>query len=74
MFDYDFGAAAVVPRDGMPLRASYIQCVQDPAFPEGWPISGKDERRNYWISGFREKGLWAKVEKELEAQTSDGKI
>ncbi|KAK7420374.1 hypothetical protein QQX98_002797 [Neonectria punicea] len=68
LFDYDFGVAAVTSRDGKPLRASYIQCVQDPAFPEGWPISGKDERGNYWISGFRERGLWAKAEEELVAQ------
>lgn len=66
LFDFDFAAAAVSPAD-RPLRASYIQCVQDPAFPEGWPISGKDEKGNYWISGFREKGLWARIEKELEA-------
>ncbi|KAH8176624.1 family regulatory protein [Sarocladium implicatum] len=70
LFNFDFGAAAKVPReDGKPLRSSYIQCIQDPAFPEGWPISGKDESGNYWISGFREKGLWARVEEELKAQT-----
>lgn len=73
MFEFDFGAAAVAPRDGKPLRASYIQCVQDPAFPEGWPISGKDEHGNYWISGFRAKGLWAKIEEELKGQTSGEK-
>ncbi|KPM36043.1 hypothetical protein AK830_g10522 [Neonectria ditissima] len=74
LFDYDFGAAAVVPREGKSLRASYIQCVQDPAFPEGWPISGKDEKGNYWISGFRQQGLWAKIEKELEMQGSKDKV
>ncbi|RSM15439.1 hypothetical protein CDV31_005032 [Fusarium ambrosium] len=74
MFEFDFGAAAVKSRDGKPLRSSYIQCVQDPAFPEGWPISGKDEKGNYWISGFRAKGLWAKIEGELEAQASNGNI
>ncbi|KAF7556046.1 hypothetical protein G7Z17_g1721 [Cylindrodendrum hubeiense] len=73
LFDFDFGEATVVPRGGMPLRASYIQCVQDPAFPEGWPISGKDDKGNYWISGFRERGLWAKIKSELEAQARDGK-
>lgn len=72
LFDFDFSAAFATPReDGRPLRASYIQCVQDPAFPEGWPISGKDENGNYWISGFRERGLWAKMEKELEAQGNE---
>lgn len=67
LFNFDFSGAAVIPGDG-PLRPSYIQCVQDPAFPEGWPISGKDNDGNYWLSGFRERGLWAKIEKELEAQ------
>ncbi|TPX07382.1 uncharacterized protein E0L32_002148 [Thyridium curvatum] len=71
LFDFDFRLAAKTPTE-KPLRASYIHCVQDPAFPEGWPISGKDEKGNYWISGFRQKGLWAKVEAELKAQ-SNGK-
>ncbi|KAM0429637.1 hypothetical protein ACHAPT_006242 [Fusarium lateritium] len=74
LFDFDFGDAAVTPRGGKPLRPSYIQCVQDPAFPEGWPISGKDEKGNYWISGFRAKGLWAKIESELKVQASTGKV
>lgn len=72
LFDFDFSTAAKVQKkDRKPLRSSYIQCIQDPAFPEGWPISGKDENGNYWISGFREKGLWAKVEAELKAQTKN---
>ncbi|KAL2207008.1 hypothetical protein CC79DRAFT_1335235 [Sarocladium strictum] len=67
LFNFDFSAAAKVPNsDGKAVRPSYIHCVQDPAFPEGWPISGKDEHGNYWISGFREKGLWAKVDEELK--------
>ncbi|RSL73751.1 hypothetical protein CEP54_000117 [Fusarium duplospermum] len=74
LFEFDFGAAAVESRDGKPLRSSYIQCVQDPAFPEGWPISGKDEKGNYWISGFRAKGLWAKIESELQSQATTSKV
>lgn len=71
LFNFDFGAAAKVGREGRPLRPSYIQCVQDPAFPEGWPISGKDDRGNYWISGFREPWLWANIESELEKLRDD---
>lgn len=67
LFDFDFAGAAERPRD-RPLRASYIQCVQDPSFPEGWVINGKDAEGNYWIFGFRAKGLWAKLEQELEKQ------
>lgn len=70
MFNFDFAGAAKQPR-ATPLRASYIQCVQDPAFPEGWPISGKDQDGNYWISGFRAKGLWAKLEEELQKQIQE---
>lgn len=73
LFDFDFSPAAAEGDGarGGPVRASYIQCVQDPAFPEGWPISGKDEHGNYWISGFRAKGLWARMEEELnEASTT----
>ena len=73
LFNFDFGTASVSGRGALPLRASYIQCVQDPAFPEGWPISGKDGKGNYWISGFREPWLWQKIESELKKQASQVK-
>ncbi|KAF4981727.1 hypothetical protein FZEAL_2529 [Fusarium zealandicum] len=74
LFDFDFGAAAVAPRNGTPLHASYIHCVQDPAFPEGWPISGRDAQGNYWISGFRASGLWAKIESQLGSQMTNATV
>ncbi|KAF4999875.1 hypothetical protein FDECE_11374 [Fusarium decemcellulare] len=58
MFGLDFKAAAVTSRDGKPLRPEYIQNNQSPVFPEGFPIIGKDEKGNYWLSGYRRKGLW----------------
>lgn len=73
LFDFDFAVAATHPRlNEGPLQASYIQCPSDPVFADGWPISGKDKSGNYWISGFREKGLWAKVEVELRRQETEG--
>jgi hypothetical protein len=70
LFGFDFAAAATEPRK-TPLRASYIQCVQDPAFPEGWPIGGKDNNGNYWNLGFRVKGLWVELKEERKRQLRD---
>ncbi|TDZ99581.1 Transcriptional regulator sdnM [Colletotrichum sidae] len=65
MFETDLSAAAVKPRN-MPLRPTYVQNVQGPYnFNDGLTIAGKDSKGNYWISGYRAKGLWGMMEKEL---------
>ncbi|KAJ7257100.1 hypothetical protein C8J57DRAFT_1185943 [Mycena rebaudengoi] len=69
LFEIDFAAAWVGGGKGKdPCRASYIQCNQDPNFPDAFPIVGKDARGNYWISGYRAKGLWGIQEREIKRQ------
>lgn len=70
MFGFDFGTAAVRAREGRPLRPTYIQNNQSPVFPEGFPILGKDAKGNYWLSGYRRKGLWGKIEEVLRKYES----
>lgn len=66
LFQLDFSAAAVTPR-GAPCYPSYVQHSQlGMQFPEGFLIMGKDNDGNYWMCGYRVKGSWAKIEKELE--------
>lgn len=66
LFQLDFSAAAVAPR-AAPCYPSYVQHSQlGMQFPEGFLIMGKDMDGNYWMCGYRVKGNWAKIEKELE--------
>lgn len=67
-YGHDFSPARVHPESagGKALYPSYIQALQLPfSFPEGTLIIGKDQSGNYWMYGFRVKGLWAKVEEAL---------
>lgn len=66
-YGHDFSPARLQPADqGKPLYPSYVQALQLPfSFPEGTLIIGKDQTGNYWMYGFRVKGLWAKVEEAL---------
>lgn len=67
LFGIDFSSAAVsVARRETRLGPSYIQPLQFPYnFNEGFLMVGKDTLGNYWMSGYRSKGNWAKIEKEL---------
>lgn len=68
-YGHDFSPARKQqPEDGhaKPLYPSYIQALQLPfSFPEGTLVIGQDQAGNYWLYGFRVKGLWAKVEEAL---------
>ncbi|KAI0147557.1 hypothetical protein GGR57DRAFT_476012 [Xylariaceae sp. FL1272] len=66
LFGKDFSAARVTPRDG-PCLPSYINHSQMPyQFGEGFLFMGKDKLGNYWICGYRPKGLWAHWERGLK--------
>ena len=71
LFQTDFAAAAVTPRS-TPCYPSYIQHTQlGLQFPEGFLIMGKDADGNYWMCGYRVKGLWDVIEKELEKDVAE---
>lgn len=66
LYGHDFSPATVDPQQRQEVYPSYVQSTQLPfSFPEGTLIIGQDKASNYWIYGFRVKGLWAKVEKAL---------
>lgn len=68
MFRVNLMAATVAPRQ-TPLRPSYVQSVQGPYnFSDGIIIVGKDAEGNYWLSGYRAKGLWDMMEKEMKEE------
>lgn len=65
MYGFDLSAAAAKPRD-TPLIPSYVQSMQSPYnFADGIIIVGKDSEGNYWLSGYRTKGLWKMMETEM---------
>ncbi|KAF3764794.1 hypothetical protein M406DRAFT_260763 [Cryphonectria parasitica EP155] len=65
----DFSSAAVKTLDG-PLTPCFVSQIQTGLpYPEGFIITGKDAKGNYWLEGYRPAGLWEKVEKELAAGT-----
>ncbi|KAL2173568.1 uncharacterized protein P884DRAFT_211360 [Thermothelomyces heterothallicus CBS 202.75] len=65
MYGFDLSAAAVKPRDA-PLMPSYVQSMQGPYnFTDGIIIVGRDAEGNYWLSGYRVKGLWNMMEAEM---------
>jgi len=68
LFETDFSAAVVTPGEGSGKsgRPSYIQNNQfGLILPNGFPIIGKDLEGNYWLSGYMNKGHWAKIEEQL---------
>ncbi|PTB37401.1 hypothetical protein M441DRAFT_30547 [Trichoderma asperellum CBS 433.97] len=68
MYGTDLSAATVTPRR-TPLTPSYVQSVQGPYnFSDGIIIVGKDAGGNYWLSGYRAKGLWGMMEKKMEEE------
>lgn len=69
LFETDFSAAVVTPGKEFgkkPGRPSYIQNNQfGLILPNGFPIIGKDNDGNYWLSGYMNKGHWGKIEEQL---------
>ncbi|KAH6658522.1 hypothetical protein BKA67DRAFT_656711 [Truncatella angustata] len=70
LFETDFSAALANPGPAdekrKPARPSYIQnCQFGLCLPNGFPIIGKDNDGNYWLSGYMNKGHWEQVDKQL---------
>ncbi|KAK7736707.1 hypothetical protein SLS53_006917 [Cytospora paraplurivora] len=66
-YGHDFSPARVGAAGGAPLYPSYVQSLQIPVeVPEGVLIIGQDKSRNYWLYGYRVKGLWEKVDQALK--------
>ncbi|KAI1879838.1 hypothetical protein JX265_001459 [Neoarthrinium moseri] len=70
LFETDFSAAVPnwEPTEKMqkPLRPTYIQnCQFGLCLPNGFPIIGKDNDGNYWLSGYMNKGHWDQIEEQL---------
>ena len=71
LLQVDFAAAAVTPRS-TPCYPSYLQHSQlGMSFPEGFLVMGKDIEGNYWMCGYRLKGYWEIIEKELEKEVTE---
>jgi hypothetical protein len=67
-FGLDFSAAAL--NSVGPVRPKYIQNVQTPyKFTEMFPIVGKDEQGNYWLSGTRTTQNWDIIEQALRQES-----
>ncbi|PKX92298.1 uncharacterized protein P174DRAFT_512929 [Aspergillus novofumigatus IBT 16806] len=67
-FGLDFSAAAL--KGAGPVRPKYIQNVQTPyKFTEMFPIVGKDEQGNYWLSGTRTTQNWDIIEQALREES-----
>ncbi|KAF2179167.1 hypothetical protein K469DRAFT_741698 [Zopfia rhizophila CBS 207.26] len=69
LFEVDFSAAVVGGAPGEKVaKPRYIQNNQfGLILPNGFPIIGKDNDGNYWLSGYMNKAHWAKIG-ELLAQ------
>lgn len=79
LFELDFSAAVVgekgvaAARDGSVGRPRYIQNSQfGLTLPNGYLISGKDGRGNYWLSGYMNKGHWGQIEELLAREEFGG--
>ncbi|KAK6073349.1 hypothetical protein SCUP515_06961 [Seiridium cupressi] len=71
LFDVDFSAARVNQQASGPLLPSYIQSMQYPYnFNEGF-IFQRDGEGNYWLTGYRVKGAWAEIERQLAKYSLD---
>ncbi|KAJ9133731.1 LysR family regulatory protein [Pleurostoma richardsiae] len=70
LFELDFSAAVVTPGptsgNRKPGQPSYIQNNQfGLILPDAFPIIGKDADGNFWLSGYMNPGVWAKMEADL---------
>lgn len=61
----DLSAAAVNKRE-TPLYPSFVSQIQTGVpYPDGFIITGKDSKGNYWLEGYRPAGLWNNIETKL---------
>jgi hypothetical protein len=69
LFDLDFSAARFSTSsatDKRPCNPRYIQNNHlGQTMPNAFPIIGKDNDGNYWLSGYMNKGHWARMEELL---------
>lgn len=77
-FEVDFGAArkraegGEEEEDGRKCCTVYIQQEHGPIrHLEAFIVIGKDGEGNYWTCGYRVKGEWDKLERELKAFASE---
>jgi hypothetical protein len=70
LFDVDFSSALVESDDTKRVKPIYIQNNQlGLILPNGFPIIGKDNDGNYWLSGYMNSSHWEGIEKLLAMDT-----
>lgn len=72
LYELDFSAAIVKPgeRNKKPGFPTYIQNNQfGLVLPNAFPIIGKDNEGNFWLSGYMNKGQWEKIGELLEGMS-----
>lgn len=71
LFELDF-SAALVDQGANPARIARPRYIQNNQFgltmPNAFPIIGKDNDGNYWLSGYMNTGHWAKIEELLASE------
>jgi len=73
LFEMDFLAALISGgKEGKKIgRLCYIQNNQfGLVLPNAFPIIGRDGERNYWLSGYLNKGNWERIEGLLSESSS----
>ncbi|KAM0444459.1 hypothetical protein ACHAO4_010154 [Trichoderma viride] len=68
LYELNFSAATVKPGEGnkKPGFPTYIQNNQfGLVLPNAFPIIGKDNEGNFWLSGYMNKGQWEKIGQQL---------
>jgi hypothetical protein len=69
LFNVDFSAAIVGGGEGGVAKPVYIQNNQlGLTLPNGFPIIGKDNEGNYWLSGYMSEGVWEGIQELLEKE------
>lgn len=67
LFDVDFSSAITRHDDSRVAKPIYIQNNQSGLIlPNGFPIMGKDNHGNYWLSGYMNTNHWASIERILQ--------
>ncbi|KAF2651410.1 hypothetical protein K491DRAFT_696469 [Lophiostoma macrostomum CBS 122681] len=73
LFSLDFSAARRDAGDALRRTACKPRYIQNNHFgqtmPNAFPIIGKDNDGNYWLSGYMNKGHWARIEELLAKET-----
>lgn len=72
LYELDFSTATVKPGGGnkKPGFPTYIQNNQfGPVLPNAFPIIGKDNDGNFWLSGYMNKGQWEKIGEQLSGMS-----